>query len=333
MRSIAREAQIKVLIADDDNQMSRRLSDFMIEHGFNVRTSNNGKDAREQILEWTPRFVLADLILPEGNALELIDYVKNEPQLRDYSVNVIVMSGHNLESNVKQSLSRGAKDYIVKPFRPEDLLKRLIFHSQKYRKISHLHSRELGTLDESGMMLHLTDLVLRQALEPDSLEDILFNLSRMVTMKVKGVRCSLVQCLNQRLGVVVTSNDDRKASGIQIDLYQYPEIIHVMNTGAMTAIENVEESVELRQIRARLKSVTFNSMIVCPVSRLGQPFGVLSLRMPPEKTVVSDNEIRFVEIVSHIVSLVMSSEVHKAKDNFWMKNDPKTLLAFPNKKQ
>ena len=54
-------------------------------------------------------------------------------------------------------------------------------------------------------------------------------------------------------------------------------------------------------------------MIVCPISRRNESFGVLSLRLPPEKTTISDNEVRFVEIVSHVVSLVLGNEVHKAK--------------------
>lgn len=323
------QEKIKVLIADDDNQLSRRLADYIADRGFDVRVVASGKDARTLVMEWKPRFILADLMLPEGNALSLIDFIKAEHSLRHHFINVLVMSGHNDPTNVHQALGRGAKDYIVKPFRHEDVVKRLIFHARGHRSLKELSSKDYTRIDESSLMLHLTDLVLRQALGANPLEDILFNLTRMVSLKVDGVRCNIVHCLDQKQGVVVTSNDDRKASGIQLDLYKYPEVLHVLNTGSLIAIENLNDSPELRNVRERVKDISFNSMIVCPISRHGRPFGVMSLRMPPEKETVSDNEIRFVEIVSHVVSLVMSSEIHRESGDFWLKKRADAPLPFP----
>jgi GAF domain-containing protein len=143
------------------------------------------------------------------------------------------------------------------------------------------------------------------------------------------VRCNIVHCVDQRVGYVVTSNDDRKATGIQLDLYKYPEVLHVLNTQSLVAIENIDHSLELRGVREKVKDISFNSMIVCPISRHGQPFGVLSLRMPPEKETVSDNEIRFVEIVSQVVSLVLGNEMHKESGEFWKKNAGPAPIPFP----
>jgi DNA-binding response OmpR family regulator len=312
--------KIRILVADDDNQLSRRLGDYLAEKGFETRVVNNGQDARAQILEWKPRYVLADLMLPDGNALSLIDYIKGERSLRHSFIHVLVMSGHNVQANVRQALGRGAKDYIVKPFRHEDVLKRLVFHSRAYRQLKDISSKDFNTIDESSLMLHLTDLVMRQALGNHTLEEILFNLTRMVSMRVDGVRCSIIHCIDQHKGYVVTSNDDRKASGIVLDLYKYPEVLHVLNTQTLVAIENVSDSSELRSIRDHVKDINFNSILVCPVTRHLKPFGALSLRMPPEKQTISDNEIRFVEIVSHVVSLVLGNEIHKENGDFWIKD-------------
>jgi hypothetical protein len=86
---------------------------------------------------------------------------------------------------------------------------------------------------------------------------------------------------------------------------------------------------ELRHVREMAKDISFNSMIVCPVQRYGKPFGVLSLRMPPTKETVSDNEIRFVEIVSQVVSLVLSNEKHKDTGEFWIKEGSAQPIPFP----
>ena len=318
-----------MLIADEDNLVSRHLVEFLNERGFQARVAGNGKEARAQILGWKPRFIVADLMLADGGALALIDYIKGEKALRHSFMHVLVVSGHNKEANVRQALDRGAKDYIVKPFRSEDLVKRLIFHARSYRQLHQLEGKN-PAVDEASLMLHLTDLVMKQALGGGKLEDILHNLTRMVSMRVDGVRCSVVNCLDQLRGVVVTSNDDRSASGIALDLYKYPEVLHVMNTQALIAVENLRDSQELRSVTEKVKDIAFNSIIVCPVSRNSRPFGVLSLRMPPEKETVSDNEIRFVEIVSHVVSLVLGNHLHKDSADFWLKaaQDPENLLPL-----
>jgi len=322
---------IRILIADHEYQQARSLAQYLTEKGFSTRVVSNCKEARQEILSWKPRFVMADLTTPDGGALALIDFIKGEPTLKHNTIHVFVMSGHNTASNVKQALTRGAKDYLVKPYRNEDVYKRVVFHARGTRQLLEISQKEFTKVDEASLMLHLTDLVLRQALGAHRLEDILFNLTRMVSMKVDGVRCSIVHCLDQRVGFVVTSNDSRQATGIELDLYKYPEIIHVLNTQSPIAIENLSQNAELKHVREFAKDIVFNSMVVCPVSRFGQPFGVLSLRMPPEKETVSDNEIRFVEIVSHVVSLVLSNELHKESGEFWRKTQPAPPVVVPFK--
>lgn len=321
--------KIKVLIADDDGQISRQLSSYISDHGFECRLATNGAEAREIILRWKPKLILVDLMLPDGNAYSLLDFIKNEPSLRHTFIHLIVMSGHNSMFNVRQAFDRGAKDYLVKPFNIKDVLQRLVFHCRSYRNVKDLGKKEYKKIDESVLMLHLTDLVLRQAISKANLADKLFNLTRMVSMKVDGVRCSIVNVLDQQKGIVVVSNDDKAATGIQLDLNKYPEILNVKNTGQLVAIENLEQSRDLKPIRKLLKNVMFNSMIVCPVRRNGDIFGVLSLRMPPEKETVSDNEIRFVEIVGHVVSLLLDQEKDSKFGDFWEDASFSKPIPFP----
>ncbi len=325
---MAKIEKIKVLIADDDNQLSRRLADYISDRGFDARITHNGTEAINIINDWKPKFVLADLMLPEQNAMALMDHVKNEHRLRHHFINVIVMSGHNNRSNVTEAFRRGAKDYLVKPFKHDDVLKRLIFHCRGYRHLKDLSQKEFTKVDEASLMLHLTDLVLRQANTPSSIQDKLFNLTRMVSMKVNGVRCSIINCLDQVEGVVVASNDNKEASGIRLDLNKYPEVLNVLNTGQLIAIENIEQSAQLKSIKKLLHDVNFNSMVVCPIFRAAQAFGVISLRLPPEKETLSDNEIRFIEIVSHVVSLVLSNENQVGLKDFWLENSPAKPIPF-----
>lgn len=318
-------SKIRVLVADE-GQIARRMADYLNEHGFEAKAVYNGVDAKRVMLEWQPRIVMADLMLPEINALQLSDVIKAEPKLKKSFTQLMVMSAHNSASNVKEALARGAKDYMVKPIRHEDMLKRLVFHCRMHRNLRDLNQKELQGADEASLSLYLMDLVLRQAISNLPADDILFNLTRMVSLKVDGVRCSIIHVVDQLTGTVVSSNDNRKATGIMLELSKYPEVLHVYNTGALLAIDNLDQSHELKNIKGQLKDIMFNSIIVCPIFKNQQHFGVLSVRLPPGRDQISDNEIRFTEIVAHTMTLVLSSEGFKRTGEFWQ---PATPISAP----
>ncbi len=308
--------KIKILIADDDRQLSRRLGDFLSECNFEIHKVEKGTDVLNEINTWKPRMVLIDLMLPEGNAYEILEKIRGESKVRGSSLpQIIVMSGHNIKSNVEKSLQLGASDYIIKPFLYEDVLHRLIFHLRKTRIIQDLNPNKDKSVEEGTLLLYLTDLVLRTANAADPLAEKLFNLTRMAAMKLDGVRCSIIKVHNHKDGEVVASHDSRDATGIKLDLNKYPEIIHVWQTGTLLAIENIDMSSELKAIRESLKSVNFSSLVVCPLYQNQKIYGALSLRLPSEKKRLSDNEIRFVEIIGHSLSLVLSAYNSNKKED------------------
>lgn len=331
MSKIKNADRIRILIADTETHIARTLSEHLERNGFEARTST-GRDVRQLIHEWKPRFILADLLLPDANALQLLDYIRREHSLRHHVMDLIVLSAHTNEANVRQAIRLGARDFIGKPVQFEDVVQRLVLHSRVHRQIKPGKEKDLSRSDEGSFMLHLTDLVLRQALSTDPLHEILFNLTRMLSLKLEGNRCNIVHCLNDSEGVVVISNDAKSATGIPLNLRKYPEILYVKNTNRILAIENLEQNPALKDIRARVRDINFNSIVVCPVSRRAEPFGVLSLRLPPEKTSISDNEIRFVEIVANTASLVLSIENHKESSEFWRSDSIRAPLPFPLKK-
>jgi DNA-binding response OmpR family regulator len=294
--------KVKVLIADDDRGTARRIVDFLEQHGFDAKAVYNGKDAKTSIVNFRPDLVLADLMLPQANAFDLIRYVNGEPALANRGIGFLVLSSHNNPDNISEAFRRGAKDYIHKPFMYPDLLNRLVLHCRD--------GRELEPLTDADLSAHwqMTELLLQQALQPGPADEVMFKLVVMAARKIKGNRCSLVRAVTHTQGVVVASSDDRNVSGLALDLVKYPEIQLVMNTGKMIAIENLENSRALKKIKSELKSISFNSLIVCPVYYRQKPFGVLSMRMPSTKQKLTDEEIRFVDVVAKIASLSLGGQ-------------------------
>ena len=129
------QSNFRVLIADDEGPGPRRLMDFLRERGFGVEQVTKGKSAKEKIRDWQPHFVICDLMLPECNAPALLAWMKSEAHNLPQKSKIFVTSAHNVVENIRECITAGASDYIVKPYKPEDILTRLIFHIQNKREV------------------------------------------------------------------------------------------------------------------------------------------------------------------------------------------------------
>ena len=199
--------KIRVLIADQDGLTCRRIFEFLTQNGFDCRMAAFGTDVKRLLKLWKPRILLVDLLLPDGNAFDLLKFIETEPSLRDYQCSVMVMSGHNTAENVHESYERGARDYLARPIMFRDLLARVVFNCRA--------PREFDKAAEKDAM-HLADLMASQALKQISLEDNLYALTKMAAMKMKGMRCSVVrQITHEKRGVVLASNDKKRHRGPQ----------------------------------------------------------------------------------------------------------------------
>ncbi len=297
-----------VLIGDDDLQISRRFADFLQERGFTVKLTQNIEEIKKTIIEWNPRFVMYDLMMPECNAIQLMNFINSNDELRKRKMKVLVTSRHNNVTNVKECLRAGASDYIIKPFKFEDVFARLIFHAQKKRKVVAVDKEDKTRLEGGDLYLHLFAFVLKEANSLKPFSEVLFNMTKMLAMTLKAVRCSVIECHENRLdGWVRASSDDVKINAFPLDLNRYPEVVHVMNTEEPVVIENLDKDPSLAEIKKNFQKISFNSIVVCPVYKRGQFYGVLSTRMATSDN-FSDNEIRFAQLMSNIVSLVISSQ-------------------------
>lgn len=296
----------KVLIAEDEATSARFLADFLKERGFETDMEFTSGALFKKLSDWKPHFCICNMMLKEGTGIQILDFVREQ----NLETKVFISSSHNNIENVKAALKAGAKDYIVKPYQPEDILSRLVFHIQKKRAIPGAGEKPSGK--EEQLLVQLMQFVLKEANSQKKIRQILFNHTKMLEITLKAVRCSLIRCEEDRqTGFVVSSSDDRTLFGLQIDLNRYPEVIHVMNTEKMVVIENIEGDPTLAMIKENVKSIAFNAIIVAPIWRRGQFYGVISARMPKEKGGFSDNDIRFTQLLSSVMSLVVSMDLEE----------------------
>ncbi|WP_223690787.1 response regulator [Leifsonia poae] len=111
---------MKILIADDDQQILRALRILLTARGYEVIVARTGGEALSQAVEHHPELVMVDLGMPELNGIEVIE------GLRGWSaVPILVVSGRTDSSDKVDALDAGADDYVTKPFAADELLARI----------------------------------------------------------------------------------------------------------------------------------------------------------------------------------------------------------------
>lgn len=110
----------KILIVDDEAQITRVLRRSLTAHRYDVRTAADGQAALELFHDWNPDLVITDLSMPEMNGLELCRAIRKTSQAP-----IIVLSVKGEEHNKVEALDAGADDYITKPFGINELMARV----------------------------------------------------------------------------------------------------------------------------------------------------------------------------------------------------------------
>ena len=126
---------MKVIIATNDGPVSRRLKDFLLDHGMVVNVTDDPVELKRLLVEWNPKFLFVDFMFPNWNAIKIMKFMRECGTLREDGCRVFVVSAHAHKKNVEECLKHGASDYIVRPFKTNEILSRIVLHTQKRENI------------------------------------------------------------------------------------------------------------------------------------------------------------------------------------------------------
>jgi two-component system KDP operon response regulator KdpE len=110
----------RILVVDDESQITRVLRTTLSSQGYDIRTANDGETALEIVKDWMPDMVVTDLAMPGMDGLELCRRLRATTQIP-----IIVLSVRGEERTKVKALDAGADDYVTKPFGMEELLARV----------------------------------------------------------------------------------------------------------------------------------------------------------------------------------------------------------------
>ncbi|MDH2415128.1 MtrAB system response regulator MtrA [Nocardioides sp. CER19] len=110
----------RILVVDDDASLAEMLSIVLRQEGFDSRLCGRGDEALDAFHDYRPDLVLLDLMLPGLDGIEVCKQIRAES-----GVPIVMLTAKGDTVDVVVGLESGADDYVVKPFKPKELVARI----------------------------------------------------------------------------------------------------------------------------------------------------------------------------------------------------------------
>lgn len=163
----------RILVVDDERTITDLVGIYLRNEGYDVTLAYTGADAARLILEREFDLAVLDIMLPDVDGFELLRTIRAE---RTYPV--IMLTARDSQSDKIEGLSLGADDYMVKPFRPLELVARCKAQLRRYTSYG---SREQAlAAEEAGPLISFNGLSINKE-------------ARTVTVDERSVRCTPIE--------------------------------------------------------------------------------------------------------------------------------------------
>lgn len=149
----------KILVIDDETEISELISLYLTKNGFNVITSATGYSALELVSGQNPDLIILDILLPDMDGLELCQELRKITETP-----ILFLSCKSTDTDKILGLTVGGDDYITKPFSPGELVARVKAHLRRNRILSTKKEQKNDvlyypglTIDFSSLMVYVND--------------------------------------------------------------------------------------------------------------------------------------------------------------------------------
>lgn len=121
-----------ILIVDDLIDNIQVLALFLETHGYSVSYALNAQEALQRLKAIQVDLILLDLFMPEINGLDLCEQIKSNPHYQD--IPIIFLTASHDEQHIISAFEHGAADYVMKPFKTQEVIARISLHIQLRRQ-------------------------------------------------------------------------------------------------------------------------------------------------------------------------------------------------------
>ena len=116
----------RILVIDDEPQITRVLRAALSAQGYDVRTANDPEEGLQVFKEWPPDLVVTDLMMPGLSGVDVTRAIRTR-----FPTPILILSVRDHERSKVEALDAGADDYVTKPFSIQELLARVRAHLRR----------------------------------------------------------------------------------------------------------------------------------------------------------------------------------------------------------
>lgn len=143
---------MKILLVEDDIEISTMLQNFLITENFEVITALDGESACEKFFSDNFSLVLLDLMIPKMNGIEVMRKIREHN-----TVPIIIISAKDTDSDKTLGLGLGADDYITKPFSVTEVLARIKANIRRSTQYAMNTFMEQPVITQGVLSMNLND--------------------------------------------------------------------------------------------------------------------------------------------------------------------------------
>ncbi|PHR49867.1 MAG: DNA-binding response regulator [Fluviicola sp.] len=219
--------KIKILLAEDDDNLGLLLNSFIKAKGFEVDLARNGKEALEKFNNGNYQFLILDVMMPELDGFSVAKEVRNI----DKKIPILFLTAKTMKEDKLEGFSIGADDYLTKPFSMEELVARI----EAILKRSEVNNSPLQTEFQVGKFLFDPE---KRTISLDGKEE---RLTTKENHLLKLLTKNKNEVLDRQAALRAIWGDDNYFNGRSMDVY----------IAKLRKILRQDESIEIMNVHGR----------------------------------------------------------------------------------
>lgn len=144
---------LKILIVEDEVNLSKLLKDAISDFFFSVVTAKDGEEGLKKFKANKPDIVITDIMMPTCDGLEMTHNIKEIDEL----IPIIVLSAHSDKEKLLKAIDLGINKYFIKPFDPDDLIEHINKIAPSLNKRRKVKLKDSYVFDNNSRSLYKND--------------------------------------------------------------------------------------------------------------------------------------------------------------------------------
>ena len=155
---MSEERKIKILCAEDEQDIRENIADILRDEGFEVFEAANGKLAFESFMQNKPDLVISDIMMPELDGYGFLELVRGSKNIRNNTVPFIFLSALGQKDNVLKGVNSSANDYLIKPIDFDLMIAKIKEKTTNALQVQATHESNIDNIKSQVALILPTEL-------------------------------------------------------------------------------------------------------------------------------------------------------------------------------